>query len=75
MSFLNIIIPLFFLIGGILVIIYHVYPYMEMHTSNPVLYTSLLVGGVVLLQYIFSRGQSLAGIFFTGDLLRILIGK
>lgn len=76
MSFLHTIIPLLFLIGVILAIIYYVYPYMKMHTSNPILYTSLLVGGIILLEYIFSRGnQSLIGMFFSTGLLRIIMGN
>jgi len=70
---LHIIIPLLFLAGGIWAIVYWLYPYMKVHTSNPMLYTGLIVGGVFLVQFLFSKnGQGLAGMFFIGDLLRLL---
>jgi len=70
---LKIVVPLLFLAGGIWAILYWLYPYMEAHTSNPVLYTILVIGGVFAVQFLFSRsGQSLAGMFFIGDLLKII---
>ena len=75
-SILKIIIPLLFLAGATWAIIYYVYPYMQKNTSNPVLYTSLLIAGIILLQYIFSReDKSLVGMFFSTGLLRIIMGN
>lgn len=71
-SILHTIVPLLFLAGGIWAIMYWLYPYMQAHTSNPVLYTGLVIGGVFLVQFLFSKnGQGLAGMFFVGDLLRL----
>ncbi len=73
MEVLNIIVPLLFLAGGIWAIVYWLYPYMQVHTTNPILYTGLVVGGVLLLQFLFSKsGQGLAGMFVIGDLIRFI---
>jgi len=49
MDFLHIVIPLLFLLGGIYAIVYWLYPHMQATTNNPVLYTFLVVVGVILL--------------------------
>jgi len=65
-----------FLVGGLLAIVYFVYPYMKSHTSNPVLYTCLLVGGVLAIQYVFSKNNvGVAGQFFIQDLLKSILGR
>ena len=71
---LYIIVPLLFLAGGIWAIVYWLYPYMQAHTSNAILYTSLVVGGVVLVQFLFLKngGGFWTGVFFTKDILRLL---
>jgi len=73
MEVLNIIVPLLFLAGGIWAIVYWLYPYMQVHTTNPILYTGLVIGGVLFVQFLFSKnGQGLAGMFVIGDLLRFI---
>lgn len=73
MEVLNIIVPLLFLAGGIWAIMYWLYPYMQVHTSNPMLYTGLVVGGVLLVQFLFSKsGKGLVGMFFISDLIRFI---
>ena len=67
------IVPLLFLAGGIWAIMYWLYPYMQSHTSNPILYTGLVIGGVFLVLFLFRKnGDGLVGMFFIGDLLRLL---
>jgi hypothetical protein len=73
MEVLNIIVPLLFLAGGIWAIVYWLYPYMQVHTTNPILYTGLVVGGVLLVQFLFSKsGKGLVGMFVIGDLIRFI---
>jgi len=73
MEVLNIIVPLLFLAGGIWAIVYWLYPYMQVHTSNPILYTGLVIGGVLLVLFLFRKnGDGLTGMFFVGDLIRFI---
>jgi hypothetical protein len=73
MELLNIIVPLLFLAGGIWAIVYWLYPYMQVHTSNPILYTGLVIGGVLLVLFLFRKnGDGLTGMFFVGDLIRFI---
>jgi hypothetical protein len=73
MEVLNIIVSLLFLAGGIWAIMYWLYPYMQVHTTNPILYTGLAIGGVFLVLFLFRKnGDGLVGMFFVGDLLRLL---
>lgn len=73
MEVLNIIVPLLFLAGGIWAIMYWLYPYMQVHTSNPMLYTGLVIGGVLFVQFLFSKsGKGLTGMFVIGDLIRFI---
>jgi hypothetical protein len=73
MEVLNIIVSLLFLAGGIWAIVYWLYPYMQVHTSNPILYTGLVIGGVFLVLFLFRKnGDGLTGMFFVGDLIRFI---
>jgi len=73
MEVLNIIVPLLFLAGGIWAIVYWLYPYMQVHTSNPILYTGLVIGGVFLVLFLFRKnGDGLTGMFVIGDLIRFI---
>ena len=73
MEVLNIIVPLLFLAGGIWAIVYWLYPYMQVHTTNPILYTGLVIGGVFLVLFLFRKnGDGLTGMFFVGDLIRFI---
>jgi hypothetical protein len=73
MEVLNIIVPLLFLAGGIWAIVYWLYPYMQVHTTNPILYTGLVIGGVFLVLFLFRKnGDGLTGMFVIGDLIRFI---
>lgn len=47
--------PLLLLAGGVWAIVYWLYPYMKLHTNNPVLYTVLVCVGVVALNVLLPK--------------------
>jgi hypothetical protein len=55
MGVLHTVLPFLLLAGGVWAIVYWLYPYMKLNTSNPVLYTVLAIVGVFALYFLLPK--------------------